>query len=272
MLTLSLISASLVAVAALLATITRTAPAVRISGGGGQDRGITLQTLIVTAVLVLMAVAAGVVIVAITRNAQENVERAGNNSIDARCNEVEVYNAQLAAAGVRGTNLGGDVMGSAIGCIPACALVFPDTFGGTQAELANFKFELNANLTPEEAVVMQIDEEYSEAITDPSKDFLSGLDNIYNNPYNPVNDSEVPGHAFLFVTPTAVRVYLDFDYMPDSGVRIFPRSDRNPYEIFQDNALKRYINSDVVGVMVAPNQKQCNAYDATGKIVPLFNY
>ena len=67
MITLPLIAAGLVAVAALL--MTRSAPAVRTA----DERGITLQTLIVTAVLVLMAVAAGVVIVAITRSASDNL-------------------------------------------------------------------------------------------------------------------------------------------------------------------------------------------------------
>ena len=113
MITISLIAAGLVAVAAVLTT--RPAPAVRTA----DERGITLQTLIVTAVLVLMAVAAGVVIVAITRSASDDLQ---NQTVDVpgKCNEVEVYDPNLAAANVPGTNNSGKAIGSAIGCVPVC--------------------------------------------------------------------------------------------------------------------------------------------------------
>jgi len=81
------------------------------------ERGITLQTLIVTAVLVLMAVAAGVVIVAITNSASDDLEEQ-TTSIDGNCNAVEVYDPTIAAGNNKGRNAG--VEGSAIGCIPAC--------------------------------------------------------------------------------------------------------------------------------------------------------
>lgn len=45
----------------------------QLSNPSRDERGITLQTLIVTAVLVLMAVAAGVVVVAITNNASDDL-------------------------------------------------------------------------------------------------------------------------------------------------------------------------------------------------------
>ena len=113
MITISLIAAGLVAVAAVLTT--RPAPAVRTA----DERGITLQTLIVTAVLVLMAVAAGVVIVAITRSASDDLEDQ-TSTIGAKCNEVEVYDAQLAAAVTAGTNDAGNAEGSGPGCVPVC--------------------------------------------------------------------------------------------------------------------------------------------------------
>ena len=83
------------------------------------EQGITLQTLIVTAVLVLMAVAAGVVIVAVTNNANEDLEDQAAD-IDSPCNEVEIYDPVLAAGGNPGTNGEDNVEGSGIGCIPVC--------------------------------------------------------------------------------------------------------------------------------------------------------
>jgi len=97
--------------------------------GGGKrsscQRGITLQTLIVTAVLVLMAVAAGVVIVAITNSSQDDLEEQSPD-LESRCTGTEIYDIELAVAGVEGQvtgyALGGNrvVKGSDIGCIPVC--------------------------------------------------------------------------------------------------------------------------------------------------------
>lgn len=101
---------------ARVARVARVAPA-------ADQRGITLQTLIVTAVLVLMAVAAGVVIVAITNSASDDLERA-NAGIESQCNEVEVFDPILAARGEEGGAGGTDadtVKGSDEGCIPVCA-------------------------------------------------------------------------------------------------------------------------------------------------------
>jgi len=81
------------------------------------ERGITLQTLIVTAVLVLMAVAAGVVIVAITNSASDDLEEQ-TTSINPLCNGVEVYDPLLASSGNEGQN-GGNTSDT-IGCIPVC--------------------------------------------------------------------------------------------------------------------------------------------------------
>ena len=81
------------------------------------ERGITLQTLIVTAVLVLMAGAAGVVIIAITNNANDNLE-GQNSGIDSRCEPWEIFDPTLDAAG-RGGGEGG-VGSSASGCVRVC--------------------------------------------------------------------------------------------------------------------------------------------------------
>ena len=81
------------------------------------ERGITLQTLIVTAVLVLMAGAAGVVIIAITNNANDNLENQ-NAGIESRCEKWEIFDPSLDAAG-RGGGEGG-ITSSAIGCVRVC--------------------------------------------------------------------------------------------------------------------------------------------------------
>ena len=70
------------------------------------ERGITLQTLIVTAVLVLMAGAAGVVIVSITNSQADNLE-GQNAGIEARCEPWEIFDPTLAAAGRGGTPANG---------------------------------------------------------------------------------------------------------------------------------------------------------------------
>ena len=81
------------------------------------EKGITLQTLIVTAVLVLMAGAAGVVIIAITNNSADNLE-GQNSGLDSRCQPWEIFDPTLDAAG-RGGGEGG-VGSSAIGCVRVC--------------------------------------------------------------------------------------------------------------------------------------------------------
>jgi len=113
MLTITIVAACLIALATAIAF--RQASAVRVRTA--DERGITLQTLIVTAVLVLMAVAAGVVIVAITNSASDDLEDQ-TTSIDANCEGDEIYDPVAAANGVTPIRAGHN--GSAIGCIPVC--------------------------------------------------------------------------------------------------------------------------------------------------------
>ena len=114
MIALYIAAASIVAVAVAL-LVARTPAKLRTA----DQRGITLQTLIVTAVLVLMAGAAGVVIIAITNNAQDNLE-GQNTGIDSRCERWEIFDPTLEAAGRGGTAGTGGVTSSAIGCIRVC--------------------------------------------------------------------------------------------------------------------------------------------------------
>ena len=112
MIALYIAAASIVAVAVAL-LVARTPAKLRTA----DQRGITLQTLIVTAVLVLMAGAAGVVIIAITNNAQDNLQ-GQDASIDSRCEPWEVFDPTLDAAG-RGGGQGG-IGSSASGCVRVC--------------------------------------------------------------------------------------------------------------------------------------------------------
>ena len=112
MIALYIAAASIVAVAVAL-LVARTPAKLRTA----DQRGITLQTLIVTAVLVLMAGAAGVVIIAITNNAQDNLE-GQNSGIDSRCEPWEIFDPTLEAAG-RGGGQGG-IDSSASGCVRVC--------------------------------------------------------------------------------------------------------------------------------------------------------
>jgi len=70
-----------------------------VSGLG--QRGFTLQTLIILAVLVLLAVVAGVVIVAITRSASDDLEEQSQD-LEARCAPWEIHSPELEAAGAGG--------------------------------------------------------------------------------------------------------------------------------------------------------------------------
>ena len=117
MIALSIAAAGIIAIAAAL--LVRPTPELRTVPklGAADQRGITLQTLIVTAVLVLMAVAAGVVIVAITNAQSDNLNEA-NTDTAARCEPWEIFDPTLAAAGRGGGN--GGVGSSRIGCLRVC--------------------------------------------------------------------------------------------------------------------------------------------------------
>ena len=108
-----------------------------------REQGYTLQTLIITAVVVLLAVAAGVVIVAVIRSAIDDFAKTPPD-IEALCKPWEIYDPELAAIGagggeeafyeIRQTGVGtyssrfkgspgaGGVTSSAIGCLAPCYL------------------------------------------------------------------------------------------------------------------------------------------------------
>ena len=136
MIALSIIAAGIIAIA--VALFLRPSFELRMA----DQRGITLQTLIVTAVLVLMAGAAGVVIIAITNNAQDNLE-GQNPGVNSRCEPWEIFDPTLSAAG-RGGGQGG-IDSTAIGCIRVCYVEFghvAPTGSTVTAKLADFLTEI----------------------------------------------------------------------------------------------------------------------------------
>lgn len=120
MIPLSIVAAGVIAVAAAIFTFSSDKPRT------ADQRGITLQTLIVTAVLVLMAVAAGVVITAITRGQEDNLRNNATASSQANCEPWEIYDTNLAAAGRGGVGGVGGIQSSARGCVRVCYLRIKD--------------------------------------------------------------------------------------------------------------------------------------------------
>ena len=118
MIPLSIVAAGIIAVAAAIFALPSEKPRT------ADQRGITLQTLIVTAVLVVMAGVAGVVIIGITQGQRDNLEEAGRTSSDANCEAWEIYDPTFAAAGRGGSNAVGGRQSSAIGCVRVCYVEF----------------------------------------------------------------------------------------------------------------------------------------------------
>lgn len=87
-----------------------------------RERGYTLQTLIVTAVLVLVAGGVATVLWAVTRGASDRTESAGRVSVETWCSPNEVRDPDLEVNGDRGTNriLNYDITSDRRGCYPVC--------------------------------------------------------------------------------------------------------------------------------------------------------
>ena len=86
------------------------------------ELGYTLQTLIVTAAIVLMAAVAATVLWGITRESRDNAEEAGRIGAEARCSPNEIRNPDLESKGRKGTNriLNHEIAADRIGCYPVC--------------------------------------------------------------------------------------------------------------------------------------------------------
>ena len=112
------------------------------------ERGYTMQTLIVTAVLVLVAVGGGVVILAVATSGTEDIEP--HTRTDSPCNEVEVFDSvkrEAGEAGNAGTADNPKVVGTNLGCIPVCFWIDKDGSGTVGPDELLFIRELPASGT-----------------------------------------------------------------------------------------------------------------------------
>ena len=82
--------------------------------------GFTLQTLIVTAVLVLVAVAASLGLLAITSSSSDDFEEAGQTGVEARCAPNEIWDQEYEARGIGGPESQGGITSRRVGCKPYC--------------------------------------------------------------------------------------------------------------------------------------------------------
>ena len=99
------------------------------------ERGITLQTLIVTAVLVLVAVAAGVILVAISRSQESSLTDSGKSDPgEGTCEPWEINDIELKAKGLGGPQGYGGFYSSAIGCVRVC---YVQSVGGGNTQISS---------------------------------------------------------------------------------------------------------------------------------------
>ena len=88
------------------------------------ESGITLQTLVITAVLVTVAVVASVLFWTIASDQSEALESSQSDT-EGLCQPWEVYKTALAARGYGGTQGYGGVFSSSIGCMAVCYYSIP---------------------------------------------------------------------------------------------------------------------------------------------------
>ena len=85
------------------------------------ERGIALQTLILTAVVVVIAIGVGLLFIALTSSSSESLEDAGRTGQDVACAPNELLDAVYKTEGFGGPSGRGGVRSKAVGCKPYCA-------------------------------------------------------------------------------------------------------------------------------------------------------
>ena len=128
------------------------------------QRGMTLQTLVITAVLVAVAVVGSLLIVAISRSSGERLEDS-NATQEGLCQPWEVHKTTLAAKGYGGTQGHGGIFSSSIGCIAVCYLTgllagtrfYPHAMDvGNRLPVSNRALEVMGNGVPARQVVSRL--------------------------------------------------------------------------------------------------------------------
>lgn len=229
MITLSIVAAGIIALAAAL--LARPSPEPRAA----DQRGITLQTLIVTAVLVAMSFVAAAIIIAITNTQEQNLEDSSRaNTTDANCEPWEIYDITRAAAG-RGGGFGG-IGSSGEGCIRVCYV---------RATTAGSNFDTTA--TPDQ-------------ITDGETDGAANLELVFSRSNIANNNTQASG-------VTNVLVVTDTDELSATNTEQDPTGvvDLDDLEIVPagDAAVRDY-DSEQMTIKLARNQKYCQIVDAQG--------
>ena len=99
------------------------------------ESGFTLQTLIITAVVVVVAIGVGLLFIALTNRSSDDLEAAGRSGTEAACAPHELLDAGFVRRGIGGPNSAGGVESKAVGCKPYCATwEFGASFDGYEYE------------------------------------------------------------------------------------------------------------------------------------------
>ncbi len=187
-----------------------------------------------------MAVAAGVVIVAITNSSSDDLEEQSPD-LESRCNGAEIYDPILAAAGVEGEVVGTvaaagsdpaeevNLKGSAVGCIPVCFYI--EDAGGDE------------KISIEEVRFIREWSEYSDA-----KNFLRAV----------VPQGGGEEFAALFRNPTTLVHPLPGPNDADLPV--------DPYGPSLKDGQFASSPVDAAEVRVGPSQDDCFIYNSSGQI------
>ena len=217
------------------------------------ERGFTLPALIIMSVFALLAVGAGVVIVAITRNSSDNLS-SQTFSVDGNpCNEVEIYSIEQAALGIIGSNKG--QRGSAVGCVPVCFL----DFRGSEPRGSTLSLRITMAVEPDVQVdVLSNTWQYSD--TDAIGQALWGLTwraevrRIGRWVFNE-GLQEVTGNILFQELPGKVFLMQDKTHFFAADV---------PEGLQFDKYIKFVNDYEVLGVRVNRNRDACEIFDALG--------
>ena len=212
------------------------------------ERGFTLQTLIVTAVLVLVAVGAALVLVAINRSSSDDFEEAGNVGIEGKCSTWEIHLSTLEAAGHGGPEGHGGVFSSNIGCLATCYWEITDwASGGTgpgynhhypSAYSVRNKLDSDGNRStahPHVSKLHYYDDNRAPAVDQIRLGVVSLREPITKSEPSGGFNWGVTDHAPARGTPSQLRsveiereIKLRFRNQSDKGVRAFPGRPLTP--------------------------------------------
>ena len=228
------------------------------------QRGMTLQTLIIMAVLVVIATGVSVVLVGVTRGANDRLGDAGKASSEAKCEPWEIHDPNYESQGIGGTTGLGGVWSSGIGCIRVCYARFH--WGQTDPTQAPAEIVLSY----EDEAMMRIDGATSVA----SLEFNLGEELSY-----PIVPDVVPGDPIPGTVTTTIFVIGGsqvFEFYPglgnaglalrNAGLPITPITIAFNGVIADSSQANDPIPIDDLEIRVASNLRSCVLWDpATSK-------